>query len=227
MSRIELLTSHIETGAKPRREFHNEVPSAVWIIRALPARTPGLRGARTQVRYDMERRKFVVGLGALASGTAAAVGTGAFTSVEADRQVDVQVAEDANAFLGLDNSGAANDEYFDTSGDEYAVDFASTGAGGSGVNPNADTVAEDVFMITNQGTQPVEVDLSASGDLSAQDPGSISAPSSDGINVALASDDGDSDGTYELGTGDSVNVDFAINSGTSDLSGTLTISADA
>lgn len=175
----------------------------------------------------MQRRKFVIGTGALASGAAAVIGTGAFTSVEADRQVDVQVAEDADAYLGLDNSGEANDAYFDTSGDEYAVDFADSGNGGSGVNPNADTVAEDVFTITNQGTQAVEVSLSTSGDLSTQSPGSISAPSSDGITVALAADDSDTDGTYELGTGESVNVDFAINSGTSDLSGTLTISAEA
>lgn len=171
-------------------------------------------------------------MGALASGAAATLGTGAFTSAEAERQVDVQVAEDANAYLGLDNSGEANDTYFDTSNDEYAVNFAGSENGGSGVNPNADTVAKDVFTITNQGTQTVEVDLSASGSLTAQSPGSISAssdsaPSSEGIAVALAQDDSDSDGTYELEAGDSVNVDFAINSGTSNLSGTLTISGDA
>ncbi|ELY76190.1 hypothetical protein [Natrinema pallidum] len=175
----------------------------------------------------MQRRKFVIGMGALASGTAAVIGTGAFSSVEADRQVDVQVTEDANAYLGLDNSGEANDMYFDTTGDEYAVDFTDSGNGGNGVNPNADTVAEDVFTITNQGTQPVEVSLSGSGDLSTQLPGSISAPGSDGLTVALAEDDGDGDDTYELGVGKSVNVDFAINSGTSNLSGTLTIGAEA
>jgi hypothetical protein len=174
----------------------------------------------------MERRKFIIGVGSLAAGGAAAMGSGAFTSVEADRQVDVQVAEDANAYLGLDESGEANDAYFDTSGDQYAVNFSDSGNGGSGVNPNADTVAEDVFTIKNQGTQAVEVDLS-SNDLEVQSNGSISAPSSDGIAVALADDDGDNDNTYTLGTGDSVNVDFAINSGTSNLSGTLTITADA
>jgi hypothetical protein len=154
--------------------------------------------------------------------------------VEADRQVDVQVASDANAYLGLSGSGGPNDAYFDDSGDEYAVDFAdipdspnsspNTG-GGSGVNPNADTVAESVFQIENQGTQGVTVSLSGSGDISVQGRGTeVSAPSSDGINVSLDDDAGDA----TLGTGEAIDVDFAINSGTSsDLSGTLTISADA
>lgn len=173
----------------------------------------------------MRRRKFLTGVGALAGGSAAAVGTGAFTSVEADRQVDVQVASDANAYLGLDNSGENNDQYFDASGDEYAVNFAEASNGGSGVNPNADTVAKSVFTIENQGTQEVTVSLDGSGDISVQGQGTeVSAPSSDdGINVSL--DDDDEDAT--LGTGESIDVDFAINSGTSDLSGTLTISADA
>jgi hypothetical protein len=172
----------------------------------------------------MERRKFVLGVGALAAGGAAAVGSGAFTSVEAGRQVDVQVASDANAYLGLDNSGENNDAYFDASGDEYTVDFADSGNGGTGANPNADTVAKSVFTIENQGTQEVTVSLSGSGDISVQDQGTeVSAPSSDGINASL--DDDDNDAT--LGVGKSIDVDFGINSGTSDLSGTLTISADA
>ncbi|WP_050032896.1 hypothetical protein [Halorubrum halophilum] len=183
------------------------------------------------------RRKFIAGLGALATGSAAAMGTGAFTSVSADRQVDVQVAEDANAFLGLDNSSDPNDAYFDTGSDEYAVNFNDSGNSGSGVNPNANTVAKEVFKITNQGTQSVEVSLEAnnSDDLEVQSPGSISAPGSDGVRAALSTavdqlnsgSNTDSDGAVQLDPGQSVDVDFAINSGTSDLSGSLTISGDA
>jgi hypothetical protein len=180
------------------------------------------------------RRKFLAGLGALASGSAAAIGTGAFTSVEADRQVDVQVADDSNAYLGLTPANGANGAYAeDVGNDEVAVNFndindgnSSEGnvtTGGSGVNPNADTVAKSVFTIENQGTQEVSVSLTGSGDVSTQGQGTaISAPSSDGINASLDADDGDA----TLGTGKSIDVDFAINSGTSDLSGTLTISAN-
>lgn len=177
----------------------------------------------------MQRRKFIAGLGSLAAAGAAGIGTGAFTSVEADRTVDVQVKGDASAYLGLKGSGDSNAQYVSgQSNGEIKINFDKSGNGGSGVNPNADTTLESVFQIENQGTQAVEVDLSGSG-LTVQDNGSISAPGSDGIAVALAKDDGDSssDDTYELGTGESVDVDFAINSGTSALSGTLTIEADA
>ena len=174
----------------------------------------------------MQRRKFVAGLGALVSGSAAAVGTGAFTSVTADRSVDVAVEDDASAYLGLDTSGDPNDQYVSNQGSgEIVIDFDDSGNGGTGVNPNANTVLESVFQIENQGTQEVTVSLSGSGDIVAtpSQSSSISAPSNDGIAASLSDDAGDA----TLGTGDSIDVDFAVNSGTSDLSGTLTIDADA
>ncbi|QGX93652.1 hypothetical protein EI982_02010 [Haloplanus rallus] len=172
----------------------------------------------------MERRKFIATMGSIAAGGAATVGTGAFTSVEADRSVDVAVEDDASAYLGLDTSGDANDQYVSGQGSgEIVIDFDDSGNSGTGVNPNANTVLESVFQIENQGTQEVDVSLSGSG-ISIQGQGTeISAPGSDGIAASLSDDAGDA----TLGTGDSIDVDFAVNSGTSDLSGTLTIDADA
>lgn len=54
-----------------------------------------------------KRRKFLAGLGALASGSAAAVGTGAFTSVEAERNIDIETAGDKSALLQI----MPNDDY--------------------------------------------------------------------------------------------------------------------
>jgi hypothetical protein len=186
----------------------------------------------------MERRKFVVGLGALASGSAAAVGTGAFTSVEANRTVNVNVADDTNAYVGLRATSDPNGQFASGSGsDEMIVDFDDSDNGGSGVNPDAETVFEEVFQIENQGTQNVEVDLSSSGSpsITIQDPGDLDVDgiSGDGVAAALSTDedsDGntDTDGTVELGEGEKVDVDFAVDSGTSDFSGlTLTVEADA
>ena len=112
----------------------------------------------------MQRRKFLVGLGATVSGSAAAVGTGAFTSVEADRSVDVEVAGDSSAYLALveaagDSSGNASPNsaaYADTSGDEVSFDFSSnngTANLGNGFNPNAVTEIDDLIEVQNQGTQ--------------------------------------------------------------------------
>ena len=122
----------------------------------------------------MERRKFVVGLGALASGSAAAVGTGAFTSVTATRDIDVEVADDASAYLRLEGAGGANSDYVTDNGNggTLAISLDSgnssdVGAGGNdggeGVNQNAVTEIDDLFTIQNQGTQEVTVSISKSG----------------------------------------------------------------
>jgi len=116
------------------------------------------------------RRKFIAGLGALATGSAAAVGTGAFTSVTATRNVDVEVAGDASAYLRLEGTGDSNSEYVTSSGSGNAlsIDLDSSNATaeeGNGVNPDAVTQLDDVFTIENQGTQEVNVGLSSkSGD---------------------------------------------------------------
>ena len=102
------------------------------------------------------RRKFLAGLGALASGSAAAIGTGAFTSVSANRDLEVQVADDASALLAIDDiDGSPNSEYVDAGGDSVSIDISTTD--GVGLNNNATTKILDLLKITNQGTQPVYV----------------------------------------------------------------------
>ncbi|MDB2224271.1 hypothetical protein PN419_06715 [Halorubrum ezzemoulense] len=86
----------------------------------------------------MERRKFIVGLGALASGSAAAMGTGAFTAAELDgREANIGVVNDSNGLIGLQSGGS---EYVTNTGgsgeNELMIDLSSTG-GGEGVNPNS------------------------------------------------------------------------------------------
>ncbi len=100
-------------------------------------------------------------MGALGGGGAIVTGTGAFTSVQADRDVAVQVADDANAFLALEATGP-NAPYTDTSDGQLGIDLTSdnaTGAGGQGVNTDAVTVIADLFEVRNQGTQEIEVEI--------------------------------------------------------------------
>ena len=104
----------------------------------------------------MERRKFVIGAGALATGSAAAVGSGAFTSVEADRSLEVETVGDANALLGIDEvSDSSNSEYVSTTGDTVSIDISTDD--GDGLNRDALTKILDLLEITNQGTQDVYV----------------------------------------------------------------------
>ena len=100
-------------------------------------------------------------MGAIGASGAIVTGTGAFTSVEADRDIAVQVANDANAFLALEAIGP-NAPYTDTSNGTLGIDLTSsnaTNAGGQGVNTNAVTVFEDMFEVRNQGTQDVDVEI--------------------------------------------------------------------
>ena len=98
-------------------------------------------------------------LGSAAVGGATAVSTGAFTSVEANRDVSVNVADDSSALLTLDQSSAGpNSEYAAVTDGEVSIDLDnSDDGGGAGLNQNATTNIFDIFRVENQGTQPVAV----------------------------------------------------------------------
>ena len=113
----------------------------------------------------MQRRKFVIGLGSVAAGGAAAMGSGAFSSVKAERSVDVTTASDnPDAMLGL----AANDDY---SGDQDVYvgesDHGTLELTFEDVNRNAVTRFDDLIEVTNNGTDSAQIrvsnDFGASG----------------------------------------------------------------
>ena len=89
------------------------------------------------------------------------MGTGAFTSVSADRGVQVSVADDNAALLqigkarGTDGVTDNAAEYVTVSDGVVSLDFSGTDAGATGINDNATTVIDDLLQITNQGTQTV------------------------------------------------------------------------
>ena len=121
----------------------------------------------------MNRRKLIVGAGTIAVGSTAALGTGAFTSAQAQRNIAVSIAQDASAFLGFDPdvNEYDNSPYATESDGLIQVDI--TGGtdrfDGEGVSPGATTTIEEVFPIENRGTQTVTVSVT-SPDLSADDP---------------------------------------------------------
>ena len=97
----------------------------------------------------MERRKFVIGLGALASGSAAAVGTGAVSpGTRFERNADVAVAEtDNGAIIALkEGSGDSDLVSYDQNG-RLNIDL------GPGVNPDSEykigTGSDPAFRIQN------------------------------------------------------------------------------
>ena len=84
----------------------------------------------------MERRKFVIGLGALAAGSSAAVGSGAFNAAQIDgRQANIEVVDDSNALIGLE---PGDTQYVEDNGDgQLMIDLSADDKSGSGVNPSS------------------------------------------------------------------------------------------
>lgn len=113
----------------------------------------------------MKRRTLVLGLGSIGLASSSILGSGAFSSVRADRDVTVNVAGDADAYLRLAPcEGSANGDYVTGAADgTMAIDLSSENddveGDGEGVNPEALTVIHNVFEISNQGTQNVCVDF--------------------------------------------------------------------
>ena len=115
----------------------------------------------------MQRRKFVIGMGALATGTAAAVGSGAFSSMSSgEREVDVNVAADSSSFLQIYPSEGPNGAYAVENPGTLSLNFnedADTFMGnGKGVNPGSVYEFDNVFKINNVATQEVDVWLTKS-----------------------------------------------------------------
>ena len=140
--------------------------------------------------------------------------TGAFTSVTATRTVSVQVAGDADALLQLQpySGPNGNGAYSQLDGnDQLEIDLAGFGSvDGDGPNLNATTDIRNVFVITNQGSQEVNVNISDAGGhdglvtfYNASE--TYGSPFSSG---GLEEDDGGSAAT--LGIGDSVVVSIYV-----------------
>ena len=103
----------------------------------------------------------MIGVGSLAAGSAAAMGTGAFSYVRADRKMEVNVTGDRNAYLRLESTS----KYADPKNGKLELEFnGSNGQRGDGLNKNADSRFDHVFKIKNQGTNDVRVSIQHDSD---------------------------------------------------------------
>ncbi|MEZ3145350.1 right-handed parallel beta-helix repeat-containing protein [Halobaculum sp. MBLA0143] len=114
----------------------------------------------------MQRRKLLLGMGT-AAGAAGAVGSGAFTSVRAQRDVSVQVADDSDALLSLEPGTGPNANAFATVSDgTVGLDFSSTDTGGSGLGTDSTYRFDGLLQVRNQGTQSIFLFVRVSGGVS-------------------------------------------------------------
>ena len=124
----------------------------------------------------MKRRNFIVGLGATVAGGTAVLGSGAFSSAEAERTVTVETADDDDAYLRLTTPGQESDDR--SFREDGQLHFILPGSRerieddiGPNTNPeNPDGLGEDsvyrfgletdgrpLFRAENQGTEPIQL----------------------------------------------------------------------
>lgn len=107
----------------------------------------------------MKRRSLLAGIGIAASG-GVAVGTGAFTSVEAERTVNIEVANEDEALLTMEPDLDSENADFVNQGTDGVLFFDINdvvGGDGSGKGPSTESVYtfDSVFNVRNRGTQEV------------------------------------------------------------------------
>lgn len=120
----------------------------------------------------MKRRRYLTALGGLAGASSLAVGSGAFNFANVERNVSIDVADDAYAFLRLNERGSGDRSEIDGGTLEFNIpgDEESGYPTGNPTDPEGigtDSVyrfggdaAHDeagLFAVRNQGTQPVKV----------------------------------------------------------------------
>ncbi|MFP9061383.1 DUF1102 domain-containing protein [Natrialbaceae archaeon A-chndr2] len=115
-----------------------------------------------------------MGVGSASIGGSALLGTGAFSRVESQRSVTIEVAEDPDAYLGLDKCGGhdnptPNGSYAHLDDDghlEILMNDENPTIGGThlgeGINSNSTTWFDNVFQICNQGKEDACVWISDS-----------------------------------------------------------------
>ena len=166
----------------------------------------------------MRRRRFLASVGGLAAAGSAALGTGAFTSVEAERNISIGTSANAKAFVRLDpdNRNYTNSGYVTESDGIIQIDVTPRTEGdfdGAGVSPFISATPEEAFPVENQGTQDVEVSVT-SPNLSPEDPFELFATNVPGQSGRLNLLDGASGSRPIIAPGQSFALGFAVDTET-------------
>ena len=120
----------------------------------------------------MNRRNVLIGLGAVAAGGGAALGTGAFSSVEAERTVNVGVNGDASAAVELvANTSVEGVTQDGGAGNELSIELTNVNDGAltsigvvDDIN-NPSSVSTQAFTIGNGTSSDYKIDVNDATDL--------------------------------------------------------------
>lgn len=168
----------------------------------------------------MNRRNVLVGLGTIVAGGGGALATGAFSTVEASRNVVVDTTGDGSAFLGI----TVNEPYAVNSATDAdsAVEISLEDSNGDfGFNDNAKTTVSGIITITNNAADGDDIQVS----LDESDSQVVAAADLADVTFSLAETDGS---TYKtVSAGDTVQLDAVVDTTVDSTTGdeSLTIHA--
>ena len=114
----------------------------------------------------MNRRRLLLGAGSFAAGSSALVGTGAFTALTSDRVAAVDVVGDAVSMIGLEPHPGPNGAYAAVRGELLELDVSATNSrlNSGGASAESTIRIDEVFTVTNLGTQSVRVWITDASD---------------------------------------------------------------
>jgi len=159
----------------------------------------------------------LAGLGSLAAGSAAVMGSGAFSFVQANRDINARIVGDGSALLKIEPNPGPNGQYAYYDSGDIKIDFTQNDyVSGSGLNDRAFINFENVLSVFNQGTQEVNLSVGVPGGGSAV-PTADFAVSGNPEDVKRHATTGtDPSGTANLGVGDANSIGFFFNLDASD-----------
>lgn len=167
----------------------------------------------------MNRRNVLVGLGTIVAGGGAALGTGAFSSVKADRTVTVNTAGDSGSLIALNPAGdgaPADSGVVQLVDGLLTINFGAVANNSEGVNldalttvggvtrdsdGNPSSVDANALTVTNNSSQPVVIEFAITFDSSH---GGLTTGSEHDIlklwtDASTASNSGFEDATVDFG----------------------------
>lgn len=149
---------------------------------------------------NLSRRNTIIGLGTLAGGAGVIVGSGAFSTVEAQRDVEIQTAGDHEALLALEPTGSGT--IVDDSDDIIGFDVD----GAAGVNQNAKTTFRPAVKATNNGSNDVGLYVADKSDIGAGDVLDFQIPDNGGQRSIV----GETEAVTISANGGEIDIDLVI-----------------
>jgi len=165
-------------------------------------------------QMKLNRRSVLFGLGTLSASVGGIFGSGAFSSVEATRTVEINTADDASAILTFEPNSPAGDNIIET---ETVSGSALIKIKQSNLNEQATTQFDGALKVTNSGGQNIglSVDPSQSDDTNKLIGSVLDIQDTNGNTIVDGTDAGDNAVDVNAATSVDLTIEVDLRNGNS------------